>query len=49
MRSLVKKNEGPEIKEKKMKERKQWIEKYLDMTENSKLGKYLQFPKRKVA
>lgn len=36
LKNLVRKNEGPEIKENKIKERKEWIEKYLDMTENSK-------------
>lgn len=37
LKDLVKKNEGPEIKEKKMRERKEWIETYLDRTENKKL------------
>ena len=34
LKSLVVKNEGPEIKERKLRERKEWIEKYLDKTEN---------------
>lgn len=33
----MEKNEGPEIKERKLRERKEWIEKYLDKTENKKL------------
>lgn len=37
LKDLVKRNEGPETKERKMKERKEWIETFLDRTDNKKL------------
>ena len=37
LKNLVRRNEGPEIKERKLRERKEWIEQYLDRTENKKL------------
>lgn len=37
LKYLVSVNEGPEIKERKRKERIEWIETYLDRTNNKKL------------